>query len=80
MTVVNRLCKDATFWTVTGPRVAGRLGRPRIYGEDRIELAKLARQRSWKTEVFDLYGKTADSERLAIRAPASGRTSLIPSP
>ncbi len=60
MTVVSRLRKDAALWTVPGPRVAGRRGRPRIYGENRIDLAKRAGQRrGWKTEVFELYGKAA---------------------
>ena len=60
MTVVSRLRKDAALWTVPGPRVAGRRGRPRIYGENRIELAKRAGQRrGWTTEVFELYGKPA---------------------
>ena len=39
MTVVSRLRKDAALWTVPEPRVAGRRGRPRIYGENRIDLA-----------------------------------------
>ena len=30
MTLVSRLRKDAALWTVPGPRVAGRRGRPRI--------------------------------------------------
>ncbi|HWT80279.1 MAG TPA: transposase [Candidatus Methylomirabilis sp.] len=60
MTVVSRLRKDAALWTVPGPRVAGRRGRPRIYGEHRIDLAKRAGQRrGWTTEVFELYGKPA---------------------
>ena len=60
MTVVSRLRKDAALWTVPGPRVAGRRGRPRIYGENRIDLAKRAGQRrGWTTEVFELYGKRA---------------------
>ena len=60
MTVVSRLRKDAALWTVPGPRVAGRRGRPRIYGENRIDLAKRAGQRrGWTTEVFELYGKPA---------------------
>src|SRR5580658_1298363 len=45
MTVVSRLRKDAALWTVPGPKPPGRRGRPRIYGEDRIELAKRAGQR-----------------------------------
>jgi hypothetical protein len=40
--------------------VAGRRGRPRIYGENRIQLAKQAGQRrGWTTEVFELYDKLA---------------------
>jgi hypothetical protein len=58
MTVVSRLRKDAALRTVPGPRVPGRRGRPRLYGESRIDLAKRAGQRrGWTTEVFDLYGK-----------------------
>lgn len=57
-TVVSRLRKDAALRSVPGPRVPGRRGRPRIYGPDRIDLAKRAGQRrGWTTEVFDLYGK-----------------------
>jgi len=60
MTVVSRLRKDAALWTTPGPRMPGRRGRPRIYGENRISLAKRAGQRrGWTTEVFDLYGKNA---------------------
>lgn len=58
MTVVSRLGKDAALWTTPGPRVPGRRGRPRIYGESRISLAKRGGQRrGWTTEVFDLYDK-----------------------
>jgi hypothetical protein len=58
MTVVSRLRKDAALWTTPGPREPGRRGRPRVYGESRISLAKRAGQRrGWTTEVFDLYGK-----------------------
>jgi hypothetical protein len=58
MTVVSRLRKDAALWTTPGPRVPGRRGRPRIYGGNRIALAKRAGQRcGWTTDVFDLYGK-----------------------
>ena len=58
MTVVSRLRKDAALWTVPGPRRKGQRGRPRIYGPDRIALAKRAGQRrGWTTGSFDLYGK-----------------------
>ena len=76
MTVVSRLRKDAALWTVPGPRVAGRRGRPRIYGENRIELAKRAGQRrGWTTEVFELYGKPAKKRYktfVATWRPAGG--------
>ena len=58
MTVVSRLRKDAALWTVPGPRRKGQRGRPRIYGADRIALAKRAGQRrGWTTGSFDLYGR-----------------------
>lgn len=57
MTVVSRLRKDAALRTVPGPRPAGKRGRPRIYGEGVVDLAKRAGQRrGWSTGVFDLYG------------------------
>ena len=60
MTVVSRLRKDAVLRTVPGPREAGRRGRPRIYGESRIDLAKRAGQRGgWTTKTLELYGKPA---------------------
>jgi hypothetical protein len=60
MTVVSRLRKDSALYTVPGPRPPGRRGRPRLYGEHRIELAKRAGQRrGWSTGVFDLYGEKA---------------------
>jgi hypothetical protein len=58
MTVVSRLRKDAALGSVPGPRRKGQRGRPRIYGPDRIALAKRAGQRrGWTTGTFDLYGK-----------------------
>ena len=40
MTVVSRLRKDAALWTVPGPRPPHRAGPNRVYGEQRIDLAK----------------------------------------
>ena len=52
------LRKDAALCDLPGPRPAGRRGRPAIYGEQRIDLAKRAGQRrGWRTEAFDLYGR-----------------------
>ncbi|MCA1684085.1 MAG: transposase, partial [Actinobacteria bacterium] len=60
VTVVSRLRKDAALHTVPPPRRPGRRGRPRVYGERRIDLAKRAGQRrGWQTGTFDLYGKRA---------------------
>jgi hypothetical protein len=57
MTVVSRLRKDAALRTVPGPPPPGQRGRPRIYGKDKINLAKRAGQRrGWSCDVFDLYG------------------------
>jgi hypothetical protein len=57
MTVVSRLRKDAALRTVPGPRPAGKRGRPRTYGPDKIDLAKRAGQRrGWSTETLTLYG------------------------
>jgi DDE superfamily endonuclease len=38
ITVVSRLRKDAALFSVPDVRPSGRLGRPRIYGPDRIDL------------------------------------------
>jgi DDE superfamily endonuclease len=57
MTVVSRLRKDAALRSVPGPPPPGRRGRPRIYGKDKIDLAKRAGQRrGWSSDVIDLYG------------------------
>src|SRR5262249_53967687 len=45
VTVVSRLRKDAALFTLPAPRRPGQRGRPRIYGERRIELSKRAGQR-----------------------------------
>jgi DDE superfamily endonuclease len=81
MTVVSRLRKDAALWTVPGPRMPRRRGRPRVYGESRIELVKRAGQRrGWKTGVFELYGKRAKKRYKTFEAtwrPAGGRIRVV---
>src|SRR3954452_1093424 len=58
MTAVSRLRKDAALRTLPGPRPAGKRGRPRTYGEDKIDLAKRGGQRrGWSSDTFDLYGE-----------------------
>jgi hypothetical protein len=86
VTVVSRLRKDAALRTVPGPRPPGRRGRPRVYGEGRIDLAKRAGQRrGWCSGVFDLYGGRAVKRHktfLATWRPAGGviRVVLVDEP
>ena len=75
VTVVSRLRKDSNLRTVPAAR-PGRRGRPRVYGEGRIDLAKRGGQRrGWTTGTFTLYGK-ATAKRyktfVATWRPAGG--------
>lgn len=76
MTVVSRLRKDAALRTLPGPRLAGKRGRPRTYGEDVIDLAKRGGQRrGWSSDTFDLYGEKVIKKYktfLATWRPAGG--------
>ena len=80
VTVVSRLRKDANLRTVPAARPGAR-GRPRIYGEHRIDLAKRAGQRrGWATGTFDLYGKpTAKRYKtfVATWRPAGGTIRVV---
>jgi DDE superfamily endonuclease len=86
MTVVSRLRKDAALRTVPGPRPAGKRGRPRTYGPDKIDLAKRAGQRrGWSTETLTLYGIASVKKYktfLATWQPAGGviRVVLVDEP
>jgi hypothetical protein len=81
VTVVSRLRKDAALWTQPGERRPGQRGRPRIYGERRIDLAKRAGQRrGWTTGTFDLYGEpTAKRYKtfVATWRPAGGAIRVV---
>ncbi len=58
---VSRLRRDAALWSVPEPVAPGRRkrGRPRIYGKDKLSLAKRAGHRQgWQIGDFVLYGKT----------------------
>jgi hypothetical protein len=81
VTVVSRLRKDSALWTVPGPRIPHRRGPNRIYGEQRIVLAKRAGQtRGWATGTFDLYGKpTAKKYKtfVATWRPAGGAIRVV---
>jgi hypothetical protein len=81
VTVVSRLRKDAALWTVPGERRPGQRGRPRVYGERRIDLAKRAGQRrGWISGTFDLYGEpTAKRYKtfVATWRPAGGAIRVV---
>jgi hypothetical protein len=88
MTVVSRLRCDAALWSlppVIPPDQKGP-GRPRIYGTERISLAKRAgRRRGWTTEAFTLYGERVTKRYktfLATWKPAGGviRAVLVDEP
>jgi DDE superfamily endonuclease len=60
MTVVSRLRCDAALWSLPPaiPPDQKGPGRPRVYGTERISLAKRAGQRrGWTAEAFTLYGE-----------------------
>jgi hypothetical protein len=81
ITVVSRLRKDAALRTLPGPRPAGKRGRPRTYGEDKIDLAKRGGQwRSWSSDTFDLYGEEVIKRYktfLATWRPAGGAIRVV---
>jgi hypothetical protein len=81
VTVVSRLRRDAALRTVPGRRRPGQRGRPRVYGEHRVELAKRAGQRrGWATGTFTLYGKQAVKRYktfVATWRPAGGAVRVV---
>jgi hypothetical protein len=81
VTVVSRLRRDAALWTEPGPRRPGQRGRPRTYGEKRIDLAKRAGQkRGWSTGTFTLYGKATTKRYktfVATWRPAGGAIRVV---
>jgi DDE superfamily endonuclease len=81
VTVVSRLRKDSALWTRPGPRAPHRRGPNRIYGEQRIDLAKRAGQRrGWATGTFTLYGKPTKKKYKTLVAtwrPAGGAIRVV---
>lgn len=81
VTVVSRLRKGSALWAVPGPRRHGRRGRPRVYGEGRIDLAKRGgRPRGWATGTFDLYGRATEKRYKTFAAtwrPAGGAIRVV---
>jgi hypothetical protein len=88
MTVVSRLRCDAALWSLPPVIPADQRGpgRPRVYGTERISLAKRAGQRrGWTTEAFTLYGERVTKRYktfLATWKPAGGviRVVLVDEP
>ena len=80
VTVVSRLRKDANLRSVPAAR-SGSRGRPRIYGEHRIDLAKRGGQRWGRaTETFTLYGKPTAKRYKTFAAtwrPAGGAIRVV---
>jgi hypothetical protein len=80
VTVVSRLRKDANLRSVPAAR-SGTRGRPRIYGEHRIDLAKRGGQkRGWATGTFTLYGKATAKRYKSFTAtwrPAGGAIRVV---
>jgi hypothetical protein len=83
MTVVSRLRCDAALWSLPLAVPADRRGpgRPRVYGTERISLAKRAGQRrGWATEAFTLYGERVTKRFktfLATWKPAGGVVRVV---
>jgi hypothetical protein len=88
MTVVSRLRCDAALWSLPPvvPSDQRGPGRPRVYGTERISLAKRAGQRrGWTTGIFTLYGEPTTKRYktfLATWKPAGGviRVVLVDEP
>lgn len=80
VTVVSRLRRDANLRGVPAAR-PGTRGRPRIYGEQRIDLAKRAGQRrGWVSGTFTLYGKPTTKRYKSFAAtwrPAGGAIRVV---
>ena len=80
VTVVSRLRKDASLRSVPATR-SGKRGRPRIYGEHRIDLGKRGGQkRGWASGTFTLYGKPTTKRYKTFTAtwrPAGGAIRVV---
>ena len=79
--VVSRLRKDAALRSMPGPKPKGRRGRPRIYGEQRISLAKhAAHTGGWQSGTFNLYGKSVTKRYKTFEAtwrPTGGAIRVV---
>ena len=67
-TIVSRLRRDAQLWDLP-PGPTGRRGRPRIYGEHAISLAKRAGQkRGWQSITYNCRGQEVTREYKTFEA------------
>ncbi|QJW95756.1 hypothetical protein FTUN_3310 [Frigoriglobus tundricola] len=80
VTVVSRLRKDAALCSVPEPEPKRR-GRPRVYGDPRLSLAKRAGQKGgWLTGTFTLYGSAVEQRYKTFEAtwrPAGGAIRVV---
>lgn len=80
-TLISRLRKDAALFEVPVPPKKKGRGRPRKYGEKRIDLAKrAAHAKGWTTETMILYDKKVEKKYksfLATWKPASGLIRVV---
>ncbi len=81
VTVVSRLRKDAARCSVPPARDPNRRGRPRVYGPERLSLAKRAGQKGgWTTFTFTVYGKAVEKRYKTFEAtwrPAGGAIRVV---
>jgi hypothetical protein len=81
VTVVSRLRKDAALCSVPPAREPYTRGRPRVYGEHRVSLAKRAgHPGGWITGTFTLYGKAVEKTYktfVATWRPAGGAIRVV---
>ena len=82
--IISRLRRDAALYTVPKPVPAGKKrgrGRPRIYGKQRISLAKrAAEKRGWQQVTCRQYGKEVVKKIKTFEAtyePAGGRIRVV---
>jgi DDE superfamily endonuclease len=80
--VISRLRRDAALRTLPqAPRGGRRRGRPRVYGAERISLAKRAGQkRGWQVVQAHQYGQVRDKRIKTFEAtwrPAAGRIRVV---
>jgi DDE superfamily endonuclease len=81
--VISRLRKDAALWSVPVVLPPGkrRRGKPRIYGKERISLAKRAgHKQGWQGGTFPLYGSEVQMHYktfLATYKPAGGLIRVV---